>query len=128
METLTTNGITVSVEVFYQPEHSRPPENKFVFAYRITIDNHSPHTAQLLRRHWHIVDCCGLRREVEGEGVVGQQPVLHPGERHQYVSWCPIGAEIGKMYGVFLMLRTDSQQYFEVGIPEFRLIAPHKLN
>ena len=127
METRTTNGITVTVETFYQAEYSRPKEQKFIFAYRITIENHSADTVQLMRRHWHIYDSNGIHREVEGEGVVGQQPVLQPGESHQYVSWCPLLTEIGKMAGVFLMEKTDGSS-FQARIPEFRLVAPQKMN
>jgi ApaG protein len=127
MATRTTNGITVTVETFYQAEYSRPKEYKFIFAYRITIENRSADTVQLMRRHWHIYDSNGTHREVEGEGVVGQQPVLQPGESHQYVSWCPLSTEIGKMAGIFLMEKTDGSS-FQARIPEFRLIAPQKMN
>jgi len=127
METTTTNGIRISVETFYQAEHSRPLEQKFVFAYRITIENNSPETVQLLRRHWFIFDSNGLKREVEGEGVVGLQPVLDPNESHQYTSWCPLMTEIGKMNGAFLMQRS-SGAVFEARIPEFHLVAPQKRN
>ncbi len=128
METLITNSIKVSAEPFYQESYSKPLELKFVFAYRITIENLGTETAQLLRRHWHIVDATGLAREVEGEGVVGQQPVLEPGAKHQYVSWCPIPTEIGKMFGVFLFERKSDGTTFEVQIPEFQLLAPFILN
>ena len=127
MATLTTNGITVSVETFYQDEHSRPLEQKFVFAYRITVENHSADTVQLLRRHWYIFDSNGMTREVEGEGVVGQQPVLQPTESHQYTSWCPLMTEMGKMYGTFLLEKEDGSS-FHARIPEFKLIAPQKMN
>lgn len=127
METLTTNGIKVSVETFYQAEHSRPLEQKFIFAYRITIENHSSDTVQLMRRQWFIHDSSGVTREVEGEGVVGQQPVLHPTDFHQYVSWCPLTTEMGKMVGSFLMRREDGST-FSVRVPEFRFMAPQKLN
>ncbi|MCB9284982.1 MAG: Co2+/Mg2+ efflux protein ApaG [Lewinellaceae bacterium] len=127
METLTTRGITISVETYYQEEHSRPIEQKHVFAYRITIENQSADTVQLLRRHWYIFDSIGLTREVEGEGVIGQQPVLQPSESHQYTSWCPLMTEIGKMYGTFLMEKEDGTT-FRARIPEFQLIAPQKMN
>ena len=127
METITTNGIRISVETFYQPEQSRPLEQKFIFAYRITIENRSTDTVQLLRRHWFIFDSNGIKREVEGEGVVGLQPVLEPNESHQYTSWCPLKTEIGKMNGAFLMQRA-SGGLFDARIPEFRLVAPQKMN
>jgi len=128
METLITNGIKVSAEPFYQESYSKPLEMKFVFAYRITIENLGTETAQLLRRHWFIVDAAGTIREVEGEGVVGQQPVLEPGNKHQYVSWCPIPTEIGKMSGTFLFQKMSDGSNFEVQIPEFHLLAPFKVN
>ena len=81
-----TDGVKVSVETIYQPEYSNPSNEHFMFAYRIQIENLSPYTVQLMSRHWHIFDSNGSRREVEGEGVVGQQPVISPGEIHEYVS------------------------------------------
>jgi ApaG protein len=128
METLTTQGITVKVEIFYEEEHSRPREQKYIFAYRITIENHSNETVQLLRRYWQIRDSSGWSREVEGEGVIGQQPVLEPGESHQYISWCPISTDIGKMSGYYTMIRSADLEEFIVRIPDFKLISPFKLN
>jgi ApaG protein len=95
-----------------------------MFAYRITIANQSEYTVKLLRRHWYITDSVHGTSEVEGEGVVGQQPVLEPGETHQYVSGCAIKSDIGKMYGTYLMERSIDGQFFEVKIPEFLLVAP----
>ena len=86
MVTEITQGIKVSVETEYQPSYSSPSQYHYVFTYRITIENQSEFTIQLLRRHWHIYDAGFNKREVEGEGVVGQQPVLEPGQTHQYVS------------------------------------------
>ena len=128
METYTTNGITVSVETQYLPAHSNPREAKYIFGYHITIINGSPYTVQLLRRHWVIMAADGVLREVEGEGVIGQQPVLAPGEGHEYTSFCNIETEIGRMSGTYLMSRYDDGTYFEVTIPEFRMAAPFKLN
>lgn len=128
METLTTNGIKISVETFYQKDYSRPLENKYIFAYRIYIENKSNHVVRLIRRHWFIKDSSGAVREVEGEGVIGKQPILSPGESHQYISWSPLTSDIGKMYGTYLMLNKDNNTEFKVSIPEFKLIAPFKLN
>ncbi len=128
MDTLTTNGIKISVETFYQQNYSRPLENKYIFAYRIHIENRSSKTVQLMRRHWYIKDSSGSVREVEGEGVIGKQPVLRPGEGHQYVSWSPLISDIGKMYGTYLMLNKETKSQFRVSIPEFKLIAPFKQN
>jgi ApaG protein len=128
MEKLTTKGIKISVETSYQKDYSRPFENKYIFAYRIHIENMSSSIVQLMRRHWIIKDSSGATREVEGEGVIGKQPVLSPGESHQYISWSPLTSDIGKMYGTFLMLNKDTGTEFQVSIPEFKLIAPFKLN
>ena len=128
METLTTNNITVSVETEFLAAHSNPREGKFIFGYHITIENRSQHTVQLLRRHWLIQDAYGVLREVEGEGVVGLQPVLAPGEVHGYSSFCNLDTEIGKMSGNYLMSRLDDGSAFEASIPEFKMVAPFKLN
>ncbi len=128
METLTTKGIKISVETFYHEKHSRPVEQKFVFVYQINIENKSNATVQLLRRHWYIFDSNGLVREVEGDGVIGKQPILRPGQSHKYVSWSPLQSEMGKMYGYFLMLDRVSKSQFKVPVPEFKLIAPFKMN
>lgn len=128
METLTTNGIKISVENYYQPNQSKPEQNQYVFAYNINIENKSTHTVQLLRRHWHIFDAIGERREVMGEGVIGKQPILKPGESHSYTSWCPLVSGIGKMHGTFSMIRLTDDARFEVEVPEFKMIEPPKLN
>lgn len=128
MEIQTTNGITVSVQTQYLPMHSNPREGKLIFGYHISIENGSPYTVQLLRRHWVIQEASGEIREVEGEGVIGQQPVINPGESHEYTSFCNLCSEMGKMSGTYLMNRRDDDTLFEVVIPEFRMIAPFKLN
>ena len=128
MPTTTTQGVTVSVTTNYLPDYSSPVQEHFVFAYKITIRNDSAHTVKLLRRHWHIHDATGAAREVEGEGVVGRQPVLEPGETHQYVSGCNLKSGLGKMRGTYLMERLGNGQQFAVEIPEFTLMVPYRLN
>ncbi len=123
----TTNGIKISVETFYQVEYSRPLENKYIFAYRITIDNVGEFTAQLMRRHWFIYDSNGVMREVEGEGVIGVQPILPPQGTHQYVSWCHLFTDIGKMNGYFTFVQQNGE-LFKVTIPEMNMAAPFKMN
>ena len=123
-----TEGIKISVNTEYQPEYSSPFNAHFVYAYKITIENYSDHTVQLLRRHWIIYDTDGSVREVEGEGVVGQQPILEHGETHNYVSGCNLKSSIGKMTGTFLMERIMDGKKFKVNIPEFILMPPFKLN
>lgn len=128
MVNLSTNGITVSVETQYLPSHSNPVSGKYIFGYHISIENGSPYVVQLLRRHWTIVDGEGNTREVDGEGVIGEQPILAPGEQYSYSSYCDLDTEMGKMSGTYLMTRPDNHTFFDVVIPEFRMIAPHKLN
>ena len=99
-----------------------------MFAYKIEIRNNSEFTVKLLRRHWHIHDANGVVREVEGEGVVGRQPVLEPGEAHQYMSGCNLKSGVGKMRGTYLMERLANGQEFTVEIPEFTLMVPYRLN
>ena len=128
MVTEITQGIKVSVETEYQPAYSSPSEHHYVFTYRITIENQSEYTIQLMRRHWHIYDAGFLSREVEGEGVVGQQPVLEPGETHQYVSGCNLKSGLGKMLGTYTMEKILDGTNVLVTIPEFTMASPHRLN
>lgn len=128
MDTLITNGIRISVEPFYQSQYSKPVEMQYIFAYRITIENLTDETVQLMRRHWVITDSTGVRREVNGEGVVGQQPVLAPGQQHQYVSWCHLTTGLGTMSGSYQMVGHMTHRQFEVDIPEFRMEALPILN
>ena len=125
--TRISNGFKISVETFYQVEYSRPMENKYIFAYRITIENMGAYTAQLMRRHWSIKDSNGLVREVEGDGVIGLQPILAPNETHQYVSWCHLFSDIGNMSGYYSFVQQNGEM-FKVEIPEFSMCAPFKMN
>lgn len=128
MVTEITEGVRISVETEYQPEYSSPSQYHYVFTYRITIENGSENTLQLLRRHWYIHDANTILREVEGEGVVGQQPVLEPGQSHKYVSGCNLKSGIGKMRGTYLMERIVDGKTFNVVIPEFTMVVPFKYN
>jgi ApaG protein len=123
-----SEGIEISVETFYQPDYSNPVSGEYMFAYRITIDNHNSFPVKLHRRHWNIFDSNGTHREVEGEGVVGVQPSMQPGERYQYVSGCNLRTEMGKMYGTYLMENLNSKTTFDVNIPVFEMIVPFKMN
>lgn len=123
-----TRGVKISVETFYQEKHSDPVKGEYVFAYRVHIENHSEHTVQLISRHWHIFDAANGHSEVQGEGVVGQKPVLKPGQQHQYVSGASIHSEIGQMWGSYTMQNKSDGSFFNVSIPEFKLIVPHVLN
>jgi ApaG protein len=123
-----TEGVSITAESFYQPAQSNPLNAEYLFAYRITIENLSTMPVKLLRRHWHIFDSNGSYREVEGEGVVGEQPVIGPGESYQYVSSANLRSDIGKMYGSYQMENLYNKKKFQVAIPEFQMIAPFKLN
>ena len=123
MVSAITKGIQVSVETTYQPDFSNPQQHHYVFTYKVRIDNKSSHTVQLLRRRWEIFDAAESRKIVEGEGVVGQQPILEPGESHTYVSGCNLKSGIGKMRGSFVLEILRNGELLEVEIPEFQLIA-----
>ena len=123
-----SEGVEISVETFYQADYSNPANNEFMFAYRITIENHNKFTLKVLRRHWYIFDSNGENREVEGEGVVGVQPVLQPGQQFQYVSGCNLRTEMGRMYGTYLIENQNNKTTFKANIPPFEMIAPFKSN
>lgn len=123
-----TEGVKVSVETLYQQEYSNPANEHFMFAYKITVENMTDYAVQLMRRRWDIFDSNGTKREVEGEGVVGLQPVIEPGDFHEYVSGCNLKTEMGSMKGEYQMLRLLDNCTFDVKIPEFQLVAPYKLN
>jgi ApaG protein len=117
-----TEGIRITVRPFYAPEHSDPMEPRYVFVYRIRIENTGERTAQLLWRHWYIHDVVAGDSEVEGEGVVGEQPVLAPGETHEYESFCVLRGPLGHMEGYYEFRRPDTTS-FRAQIPKFTLNA-----
>tara|TARA_R110000868_G_scaffold88875_6_gene247606 strand:+ start:139 stop:525 length:387 start_codon:yes stop_codon:yes gene_type:complete len=123
-----TKGVKVTVETEYQPDYSSPRQFHYVFTYKVTIVNQSDHTIKLLRRHWYINDAGYTSHEVEGEGVVGQQPILESGQDHQYISGCNLKSGVGKMSGTYLMERILDGKTFEVSIPEFTMITIDRLN
>ncbi len=123
MVTAITQGIKVSVEATYQADYSSPHQQHFVFTYQVQIENNSPNTVQLLRRKWEIFDAGLETKLVEGDGVVGQQPVLEPGKSHNYVSGCNLRSGLGKMKGSYFMERIHDGKLIEVEIPEFQLIS-----
>lgn len=126
--TKITNGIKVTTRVKFKVEYSEPDKNYFVFFYRITVENHNDFEVQLLRRHWDIFDSNGIKTVVEGEGVVGEKPVLAPGESFSYESACNLESGIGRMGGHYQMMRTDDGELFQADIPEFVLEVPYMLN
>lgn len=128
MTSKTSAGVEVSVETFYQQDYSNPLQQEYMFAYRITIENHNAFPVKLLSRHWYIFDSNGSKREVEGEGVVGVQPVIQPADDYQYVSGCSLNSEMGRMHGTYLMENLNNKEQFEVNIPPFEMITPFKAN
>lgn len=123
-----SEGIEISVETYYQADYSNPANNEFMFAYRIYIENHNSFSIKLLRREWFIFDSNGEHREVEGEGVVGVQPVLQPGQQFQYVSGCNLRTEMGRMHGNYEMENLDTKNTFKAKIPAFEMHVPFKMN
>ncbi len=123
-----TEGINISVDSQFRNEHSVVEQNHYLFTYKIRIENKSEYTVQLISRHWDIFDSANEYSEVEGDGVVGEQPILEPGESFEYESACVITTDIGKMSGTYLMERTIDKARFRVVIPEFELILPQRLN
>jgi ApaG protein len=119
-----TRDIEVCVEPFYLPERSDPAESRYVWAYRITIDNQSADPVKLLARYWRITDGSGRVEEVRGPGVVGEQPELSPGDSYQYMSGCPLPTPSGIMVGRYTM-RADSGEVFDIAIPAFSLDLPN---
>ncbi len=118
-----TEGITVRVAVNFLPEQSRIEAGKWFWVYHIRIENGADETVQLLTRHWRITDGRGMVNFVDGDGVVGEQPVLKPGQSHDYVSGCPLTTPMGSMEGHYTFVRRDGEK-FTVAIPFFPLAAP----
>ncbi len=119
----TTETVTVRVSVSYLAEQSEPGRGRWFWAYHIRIENGGDTPVQLLTRHWIITDGRGARHTVEGEGVVGEQPVIQPGASYDYVSGCPLATPNGSMQGSYRMVAADGRT-FEVAIPRFTLMAP----
>lgn len=113
-------GIKIKVETIYIPERSSPEQNQYFFAYNITISNQRSETVQLLNRHWIITNGNGEKEEVQGPGVVGEQPVLKPEESFNYTSYCPLNTPIGSMHGTYQM-KTEAGETFDAAIPAFTL-------
>ena len=126
--TQTTQGIEISIAPFYQEQYSNPKKEKYVFAYFVTIRNVGREPVKLMRRHWFIHDGGSPLQEVEGEGVIGQTPVIQPGAKFEYNSWTEMRATVGKMYGYYTLQRLSDGVTIEAEIPEFELIVPFIYN
>jgi ApaG protein len=123
--TAITRGIAVSVEPTYLEANSSPDSSQYVWAYRVTIENQGRETVQLLSRHWMITNARGELNEVKGPGVVGEQPVLRPGESFEYTSGAPLNTPSGMMGGAYQM-ESDSGERFNIEIPTFSLDIPNQ--
>ncbi len=123
-----TKGILIQVEPLFSELYSNADAQNFVFTYKITIQNNTDFTCKLVSRKWEIFDSINHHSEVEGDGVIGKQPIITPGEVYSYESYCPLRSEVGYMKGIFNMFRLDNNTYFEVVIPQFELIAKQRLN
>ena len=119
----TTEGIRVVVRPNFSLSHSEPADGKFVFTYLVQMENQSAEAAQLLFRHWHIHDSEGEDSELEGEGVLGEQPSLAPGKSHVYESFCVLQSPVGFMEGYYTFVRPNGEK-FRVNVPRFDLRAP----
>lgn len=119
----TTRGVTVRVAVSFLPEQSELEKGRWFWAYHVRVENEGSLAVQLLTRHWVITDGRGFRQEVEGEGVVGEQPMIEPGDAFDYVSGCPLATPTGAMEGSYRMIRADGTS-FDAEIPRFPLVGP----
>jgi len=119
----TTDGIEIAVEPHYLDDQSEPEAHRFLWAYTVVIANHSSHTVQLETRYWRITNEQGQVEEVEGPGVVGEHPLLGPGDSYQYTSGCPLNTPSGTMVGHYVMRRDDGTR-FKAIIPAFSLDRP----
>jgi ApaG protein len=123
MYSTTTHSIVISVEPYYLDDESEPVDHRYVWAYKVTIQNRGSDTVQLKSRYWRITDAQGRTQEVRGEGVVGEQPILAPGESFEYTSGTPLTTSSGIMVGRYYMETVDGRG-LEVDIPAFSLDSP----
>lgn len=123
MYTKTTNHIKITVQPFYLEQHSEPEDDRYVWAYTIHMENHGEQAVKLLRRHWHITDELGRSQEVHGDGVIGEQPSIKPGEAFQYTSGVPLSTPSGIMTGEYEMALEDGEK-INVSVPAFSLDSP----
>jgi ApaG protein len=126
MFTKTTRQIKVTASPNFLSEHSEPMDSHYVWAYTIQLENYGDTPVQLLKRHWKITDAKGLTQEVRGEGVIGEQPVLKPGEVFRYTSGTSLGTASGVMLGEYEMVTPEGER-FEVEVPAFSLDSPYQM-
>ncbi len=128
MITQITQGIKISVFTSFEGTYFKNYKINFAFSYQITIENNSKDTVQLISRHWKIFDSLNQKEIIDGEGVVGQKPVLRPGEKHNYSSGCLLSSSFGAMNGFFKMINFITTRNFQVEVPTFKLNTPFALN
>lgn len=128
MATALTSGIVISVDCRYEQKFSNPSNRLFIFSYGIHIENKNTHPIKLLSRYWKISDSNTKKRIVEGEGVIGEQPSIEPGQTYSYRSTCDLNTDTGKMKGYYIMKNLETNDEFKVAIPEFLLMVPYRLN
>lgn len=128
VNSIITNDIRVSVKTRYQSEFSDPIRGEYIHAYRITIQNDNDFPVQLVSRKWFIRESSGKQTIVNGSGVIGQNPILNPGEEFEYLSTCPLESLIGVMSGHYKFKRLDTNELFISRIPDFQLVCTDILN
>lgn len=128
MNTLITHNIKVSVRSFYKSEYSKPNHMHFVHAYKIIIENKAEHPIQVMTRHWKIFDSVEPIKNVDGEGIVGEKPIIEPGGKFEYVSGCHLKSEIGYMRGFYNVLNLVTKEMLIIDIPKFTFQAGYRLN
>lgn len=124
----TTENICVQVQPWYRPELSERLHRKHYFSYQVDIINESEFDIRLMSRHWIIFDSAGVKRKVEGKGVIGEQPIILQGDRYSYESWCPLLSEVGYMAGYYIVERLLDESRHQIIIPRFNLITPEMKN
>jgi ApaG protein len=127
MSDAVTNDVRVEVLSRHSPENSKPLLSEWVFQYTVRITNQGNDAVQLLSRHWIITDAADAVREVQGDGVIGEQPLLQPGQSFQYSSWCPLSTPMGSMHGTYQMIGSDGR-VFDIEVAPFALRARYTVN
>ncbi|MBS9404722.1 Co2+/Mg2+ efflux protein ApaG [Halomonas sp. TRM85114] len=122
------HAVRVDVEPSYRTDESAPDDQRYVFSYTVTVHNHSRHSVQLLARYWKITQGSGKVQEVRGKGVVGQQPMIGPGQTFRYTSRAILDGPVGVMEGAYTCVETASQRPFDVAIAPFRLAGPNQVH
>ena len=128
MYTATTEGVKITVSTQFRPDLSQVDLGVYFFNYRIEIENINPYKIQLKHRDWYIFDSLNDASFVSGEGVIGEQPSLNPGERFIYTSGAELSSDVGFMKGFYTFLNLGTETYFQVNVPTFQLVTPPKLN